>query len=226
MCSSQVISLGQNATKERNWIHLLINIIRQGIRQGLVTQDNKIQIITFNYDMILEYVLDNQFANTEFLTGKMWQDYIEILHPHGKCDSFPSLAPNTANAIVKWAQGIFVIQENPMGLADEVFLARERAQEWVVSATEIYAAGFSFAGPNCRLLGMETKAFKAAKVYKKIDFCNYDGNLGLSRTVSKLKVSANSIHPRVEVEEQSGKQGSPLSVVNWIRMGVIGELPG
>ena len=33
---------------ERNWVHLLINLVRHGYDSGWVTKENKVKIITFN----------------------------------------------------------------------------------------------------------------------------------------------------------------------------------
>ena len=68
--------------KTRNWIHLLINIVRHHHRAGI--PEHKVKMIDFNYDGILERVLAKQFSNVEEKFGP-YTDYFEIVHPHGCC---------------------------------------------------------------------------------------------------------------------------------------------
>ena len=234
----------KNNRKERNWVHLLINIVRQGIRQNSVTKQNKIRVISFNYDLILENILDDQFSNTENMEGKDWRDYFEILHPHGKCEPLSDEIDVATDLINEWADGIYVIQESEDEIPDAIKEDRLRAKEIISNAREIYATGFSFAGPNCRLLGLsESKAHKSIKkggFNRKIYFCNWDGNLGLELSANKyIYKSAEEtkvISPGVgkafkttgatEVIPQTGTPEKPLGVSDWIKTGVLGEMPG
>ena len=70
-------------------MHLLINIAREGVRTEAINFENKIKIVTFNYDMVLEYILEKQFSNVSndlIPEGNDWADYIEIAHVHGRFD--------------------------------------------------------------------------------------------------------------------------------------------
>lgn len=220
---------------ERNWIHLLINIVRQGIRSGVVSETQKIKIITFNYDVILEKVLEKQFANSEMMNGKNWVDFFEIIHPHGKCNPLPNLTDNAAELIVEWANGIYVIQEHAQNVPKNILNDRELAKNIVKQSHEVYAAGFSFAAPNCRMLGLQEpwNNIKMSNVdggfNRHFRFCNYDGNYGISRSVKAFESNKNSRGTSWTinvVDEQAGTTEKPLSIANWIRMGVLGELPG
>lgn len=221
---------------ERNWIHLLINIIRQGIRNEKVSPSNKVKIITFNYDMILEKVLDQQFSNSELMRGKSWVDYIEVIHPHGKCAPMLDNLDNVAETISDWASGIFVVQEHESDLPEELLEDRSKAKTYVLAAHEICAAGFSFAAPNCRLLGMQNpwgnlKYFSSEGAFDRyFRFCNYDGNYGISRAVNAFEFDGNNPNGVSQasniIDEQPGTPDKPLNVADWIRMGVLGELPG
>ena len=230
--------------EERNWVHLLINIVRQGIRQKSVTSENKVKIISFNYDLILENILDNQFSNSENMEGKAWRDYIEILHPHGRCAPLPDEIDNTANLINEWADGIYVIQEDENKIPETIKQDRLRAKEIISTAREIYAAGFSFAGPNCRLLGIaDSRAhspYQSGGFDRKIYYCNWDGNIGLEMSTSRYSHSSEETTKPIfkgipqttktsgstKVIPQSGTIDRRLGVTDWIKMGVLGEMPG
>ena len=222
--------------RERNWVHLLINIVRQGVHSGKVTSENKVQIITFNYDVILEHVLDEQFSNTELMQGKDWRNYFEIIHPHGKCAPWKEDVFKGADLINKWAEGIHVINQDYV--SEDIQSARNRAKEMIANAREIYAAGFAFAGPNCKMLGLKREALSKAsqgltgphkttyvKFNREIFICNYDGNIGLSMAVKKLQQESESRTPQIIVTEQTGDYDKPLGVADWIKIGVLGELP-
>jgi hypothetical protein len=204
----------------RNWIHLFINVVRQGIRLGEVTAKNKVQVVTFNYDCILEWVLDAQFTNTE--TGYSgWRDFIEITHMHGQ---FPALAPANEKIkdpypdIVRWAQGIHVVHEGKVPQA--VVEARERVRALVSSAREIYAAGFAFAGGNCALLGLRDKPDWTGK--RTLSYCNWNGDIGVRKSVEKV---SRWINPKTTVDEGKGTSAEPMELEAWIRAGYLGEMP-
>lgn len=205
------------ASVKRNWIHLLINIVRQGVRRNAVTERNKIQIITFNYDTILEHVLEKQFSNTELGRGH-WSEYFEIVHVHGQFGSMADDLANPAPVARSWGEAICVVNEDKIPAKIEA--ARERAKEMIAAASHIYVAGFAFAGANCRLLGLH--ALPEAPP-KHIHFLNYDGNAGVRLSAEKWK---RSYTPEVNTYEVPGSPDRAIGVVDWLRAGYLGELPG
>lgn len=229
-----------NNQSNRNWVHLLINIVRQGIRTEFVNQNNKVKIITFNYDMILEYILDKQFSNTQAGYNN-WRDYIEIIHVHGQCGSLTKYTDLPQRTCLKWAEGIHVVNET--NVPEHIEQARDMAHDLISTAKELYFCGFSFAGPNCRLLGLD----KLIANHKSalISVCNYDGNVGISRILqsieknSKAKITisspdepagrirlAKTFDTCFSVDEAKGEFDRPMTVVDWLRLGYLGELPG
>jgi hypothetical protein len=210
--------------EERNWIHLLINIVRQGVRDEKSSKERKLRIITFNYDTVLEYVLEKQFANTEALAGKQWEDFIEIAHPHGSLGKLLSEAPNPVEMIVEWAKQICVVNDDQSCIPKHVSDDRKRAKEWIRDANRLYVAGFAFAGPNCRLLDFATAGSRLW-----VEYLNYDGNAGVEIGANRLVYGASSIDRRkvtVKATPHAGTPDKPISIANWIKSGAIGELPG
>lgn len=215
---------------ERNWVHLLINIIRHGIRNGDVTPENKIKIVTFNYDRILEYVLEAQFSNTE-ATHPHYSNFVDILHVHGCFDELKKDNLQFADIVLKWAGGIHVVNDPsvPQKIAD----VRLRAREIIENAKEVYAVGFSFAGPNCKRIGLDEwgktarneqgRKGEARRVQKYLGFCNYEGSVGVKRSVERVCRLASE---DLLVEEAFGTMERPLGVSDWLKSGHLGELPG
>lgn len=210
-------TFGQN--DERNWIHLLINVIRQGIRKGEVTKDNKIKIVTFNYDRILEYVLSRQFSNTEAGHGN-YADFIDIYHVHGRFEDVATENLDFAAMTLRWASGVHVVNEQTV--PKEVVEARKVARELISDAIEIYCVGFAFSGPNCRLLGLDNLQLRQPNLRRYLYYCNYDGNVGVKRSAERV----NRPLKRIVVEEAAGTRERPLSVSDWLKAGHLGELPG
>ncbi len=213
--------------QNRNWVHLLINIVRQGIRAGEVSAENKIKIITFNYDMILEYVLEKQFSNTERRMAH-WSDYIEILHVHGQCGSLSELNERPAKICDEWAKGIHVVNEP--NVPDWVQQNRNLASDIIRSSRELYFCGFAFSGPNCRLLELGEPDDWLGE--RTISFCNYDGNVGLSKAVANYEqIVVPTADPdqislvSTDIQEAKGTRTEPIGVTDWLRLGYLGELP-
>jgi hypothetical protein len=204
----------------RNWIHLFINLVRQGIRLGEVSSNNKVQIITFNYDCILEWVLDAQFSNTESQYGD-WREYIEITHVHGQflpLSKADTIISDPFADICCWSEGIHVVHEGHV--PDQVRDARNKARELVCGAREIYAAGFAFAGGNAALLGLRDQPGWGGK--RIISYCNWNGDIGLRKSVEKVCRWNN---PKTTVDEGQGTVDQPLEIEAWIRAGYLGEMP-
>jgi len=198
---------------ERNWIHLLINIVRHGIDSGSVSTSDKIKIVTFNYDTVLEHVLEEQFSNREVPLGH-YKDFFEIVHVHGQFPPLARTCSDPGKLAIECAAGINVVNEKTTCHAVEA--ARARAKSLVWEANKIYAIGFSFAGPNCRLLGLDKMFSDRAR---QLIYCNYDGNRGIAES-AKRYVQAHSI------TERPGDFARPLSATDFIKAGFLGEPPG
>jgi hypothetical protein len=197
---------------DRNWIHLLINIVRHGIDNHTVSPANKVQIVTFNYDSILEHVLERQFKNRERPLNDYTQ-YFEIEHVHGKFPDIQDQCDDPGKIAASWANEIFVVNEsNP---PDGIRLARERAKYMISHADKLYAVGFSFAGPNCRLIGLNSLARPGAT----LTYCNYDGDRGVKEAASRHASPFTLL-------EFTGDWSRQLGVSAFIRGGHLGEPPG
>lgn len=206
-------ALKPDQPSERNWIHLLINIVRHGIDRGDVTQQHKIKIITFNYDCILEHVLSTQFNNRE-RDLQDYSKYFEIVHVHGKFDAMPAQCLHPARLACEWAKQICVVNEREP--STQVLDDRTRAREMLIAAKQVYSIGFSFAGPNCRLIGLAAETSRPGSGLK---YCNYDGDRGVKEAAARYAGAYSQI-------EIAGDWQRPLSASAFIKGGHLGEPPG
>lgn len=220
---------GQKQIVRRNWIHLLINIVRHAVYNGSLKDDEKIRIISFNYDGILESVLDQQFGNTgqEF---KPWRDYIEIIHPHGWMGDIPERCQNMKDLMEKWSIAINVVNEkNPN---QEVQNARDTASKWIVDANEVYMAGFALSVPNAKLLTLGSRTRKSPQHWK---IHNYDGSAGLKYTALSYRNDEPStggtrfggLPPSaISISFEGGSKDEPMTIAQWFQTGIPGDMPG
>jgi hypothetical protein len=205
--------------KTRNWIHLLINIARHHRRSA--TSNDKIKVISFNYDGILERVLEKQFSNVEEKFGP-YTDYFEIVHPHGYCGDLADNYNDIWKSLTAWAANIWVVNEPIAKVPANVLEARARARQMIAEAKQIYAAGFSFARPNCKLLGL----YDRDRV--KITYHNFNNDIGIDLAVESIveRWSLRASEVSRWIRKGSGSEGRPLPIAEWIRAGYLGEMPG
>jgi len=230
--SSRQLEIGldseNNPIYERNWVHLLINMVRHGTYQDppTVSVQNPIEIITFNYDTVLEKILDVSFGNVEREVPD-WRDLIKIIHVHGKMPELPNQVTEPFEFALEMANAISVATE--IHPDKKVETDRSSAKILVRKSQKIYVGGFGFAGPNCKLLGFE----RISHVNQYIRFCNYDGNAGVSISAGRYgqhgQISNGRLlegaRPLVTIEEDAPLAGQKLSITNWFYLGALGELP-
>ena len=113
-----------------------------------------------------------------------------------------------------------------------------KAREMVYDSKQVYACGFSFSGPNVRMLGLDK--IGDPHFSKKIVAANYDGNLGLKHQLQNLErdiTVGTSLQfdellgkdvkiSRVTVEVISGTRSEPMPADVWFSIGSVGEMPG
>lgn len=205
--------------RKRNWSHHLINMIRFAIRENQLPK--RVSIITFNYDTVLENVLDRVFQDTEYAYSE-YSEYIDIAHVHGDFGKLASRVEQPAEMVASWADRVCVVQERE--IPQEVLAARERARKWVSKATKVYAVGFAFSGANCRLVGLDEYKGGIRELY----YCNYDGNMGITQAVERIFGPLRSTSGQVNRYRIFPAEGTPersVSVEDWFASGFAGETP-
>lgn len=211
------MSARQCENGERNWIHLLINIVRHAAAQSDNDAFRRLPIVSFNYDNILEAVLEDQFQNCDTPVGS-WQEHLEIHHVHGSFGTLDKTCTTPAQIALDWARGVDVVLEKSPQSA--TFKARSAARNHIAKATNVYVAGFSFAPANCRLIGMTENA---AGNHRSLHYCNFDGNEGVRLAARRY---FRSSYPTDDFHIERRSAAGLLPICDWIKGGYIGELPG
>lgn len=227
--SDRVVGLTQK-TARRNWVHHLINIVRHHNFGKVREEVNKVRIISFNYDPVVETILNEQFDNTEHDFGP-WQDYIEVVHPHGFMGEIESEIYDPIPILLKWAKAICVVKE--LEITAYAKKTRSRATEWLRDASEVYMTGFALSGPNAKLLGLGDTENTPQKWF----ISNFDGSPALRRIAENYdrkparRVRGGTDDGRlgywgkIETEIESGTRGDELHIDTWFEIGIPGEMP-
>lgn len=213
----------------RNWVHNLINIIRNQITSGVYTSGQKVKIISFNYDGILEAILDKMWTDSELINDD-WKTYINIVHPHGLVDNITNelMANQVPDLIKSNAEKIAIIHDTSSSLSPEIQSWRETAKGFVENSKYIYSIGFAFAKSNCDyILGMSDRW---AKGDREIHYINFDGNVGLDARVMRFETGrdhlpvskyehGSHLHPMAPIK------GDYLQITDALMGGFLGEMP-
>jgi len=234
------LSLRETPNERRNWVHHLINLVRHYNFNKPEENRSLVRIISFNYDGALETILSEQFDNTEHAFGD-WQNYIQVVHPHGFMGVLEKAEKYPIAVIERWANSIDVVKEpNP---SQDVIDARQTANDWIHNATEVYMVGFALSGPNARMLRLGDPL----NLNQRWFVANYNGSPGLRRVVQSFerdgsagkfelvegrRISNSSGRAKVlgrvvsaDQSDQEGTHADPLHIDTWFSIGVPGEMP-
>jgi hypothetical protein len=142
-----------------NWYEYLWGCISTSQPEQLL--DNKLSILTFNYDRSLEYYLFNAIRYTYGLPEDKARDYLmalPILHLHGQLGQLKEVvgegrnfdSTRSTDAIRTAAEGVVIIHETEEG--NETF---QRARSILAASSIICFLGFGYHPTNLRRLGVE-----------------------------------------------------------------------
>ena len=144
---------------ERSWYEYLLNVLDSGEQPF---SDNRLSVITFNYDRSFEHYLftalsnrrgDETIAVADFLS-------VEVVHVHGSLGDYPVPGRpgtpyhevETAEAVVAAADRIVILSEADADTADFI-----RARELLDGAERIIFLGFGYHAESLRRLGPWTE---------------------------------------------------------------------
>jgi hypothetical protein len=193
----------------------------------------KIKIVTFNYDGIIEYVLNKKWANAEVI-GVKYTDVFDIYHAHG----YMPIQNDRLNhdqaieTIINWSKEVRVVGE---GLTDEVqqrlHEEREVIRESLRQCSDIRALGFAFGKANCELLGFSestaSNSLRKGNVFKSttMHFLNFDDSYGLrARAMKYCSKDRGGIESSYLVEHRPTRSDF-LHLDDAISLGLLGEMP-
>jgi hypothetical protein len=147
-----------------HWYQYLFNHMFKNCKKVEDFSNNKVSIITFNYDRSLEYYLltclQAKYKKGPIECAKVIQN-IPVLHVYGKLGDIPELSSHPEDAIpysnlnrnlIKFLQiaekSIKIINDPNANTSPEF----QEAQKLINKATNIYFLGFGFLGENMRRL--------------------------------------------------------------------------
>jgi hypothetical protein len=227
--------------RQRNWIHHLINLARAEILDPeIANEGKKIRIISFNYDGILEHVLDAKWRDDGDKLGH-WTDHFDIVHPHGKMEMPSTIRPDELpQYLFENANRIAVVHDKPDNPNSETAKIRSMACQYCKRALEVYAIGFAFARANYELIGLhcgveidrveEDLPIYDPPIVRRYHYINYNDSSDLRERVGRLCARASSGGPdrdycRVEPEETIVGTGDKQSISDALIAGFLGEMP-
>lgn len=175
-----------------NWVSTLVNLIREGARDAdHLEDDNNLTIITFNYDTILEHILNEHLCANQRHKGGNIKKICPVHHVHGKVE-MPRIIEGDfiLEHILKEAQSFYLIRE---ASPDQPFIrfkesAHDTAQRILSSAERIHAMGFSFDEYNTAAIGLDVFSWP-----DQIFALNYNGHHGVTRRLNKMGVPTTNI---------------------------------
>jgi hypothetical protein len=164
----------------RNWYHQLINLIREGAQSAADLRLNRIDVVTFNYDLSLECALEDRFANTEAHAGANWQDIVSISHVNGAPQKVPRELFDVGLFLIETAATIRLVERDDCSVLAKV---RDRAREAVQASDQVFAIGFHFDNANVTTIGLQDR-----RSMKGVFAISHDGHLGLAMRMRDLGI--------------------------------------
>ena len=197
-----------------NWYSYLINDILSGCNSPEDICENKLNIITFNYDVSLDYCLQNKLSNVGLLKNdRKAQEYIRTLtsskikHVYGKIydddpvENYGKFIPKSSSVTEIKAEiannarrFLKAIQEKELiKLISPERKSEELYKKLITDAKMIYIIGFGFDRDNLNMLGFSDNEIEWGGLFKekgdrKLKYMDYDGRMkGLSDQIQFLK---------------------------------------
>ena len=190
----------------RNWYNKLVNLVSEGASSHKALNENKLYIVTFNYDLSLEQSLINTLFNAEIHRGgSNYQDVVKVLHVNGKPTELPKKIGNVGEFLLNTAAGLHLVEEE---VGSDLEETRMKARSAIANSARVYIMGFHFDEANIRTIGLRDASEKSRI------FCqNFDGHLGVKNQILDLGIQEEAI--------MSGSQESPLHIDQAIDNGFL-----
>jgi len=123
-------------------------------------RQNRVKVVTFNYDNSLEYFLQVALENTYDLSSrnavKLRESAIPICHVYGMLTPKAHFeAPLNAESVPSAVENIVVINNGEFSERDGSSEEFTRAREWLNNCERIVFVGFGFDPTNLKRLGLE-----------------------------------------------------------------------
>lgn len=163
----------QGRPEDADWIRWFVGMLRSYLYNR--QPDNKVALISFNYDFVFEYSIRKLWEQAEYKFPPI-DDCFEFIYPHGRFSSLPLKVEDIRDYIVTQSRQLRI------GLEPDQ-LSVNRAADVVASSEHIYTVGFSFGRTNFDML-------KLKPAVKRMRIQNYEGrDHRLERLVEQFGMS-------------------------------------
>ncbi len=103
----------------------------QGAQDSQSLANNKLHVVTFNYDHSLEQALETSLAETERHQGADYTKAVSIFHVNGTPSKLPTVVADIGQFILECAQSFRLTQE---AAGSEVEMVRAKARSAISNA--------------------------------------------------------------------------------------------
>jgi hypothetical protein len=154
--SAEVVKHRQNPT----WLNLLVDSMGAGAESPDAWRGNKLSIVTFNYDRVVEHFLFTSLVHSFRLSdadaAQLLHDTVKIVHVHGQLGAYPGLSgghsrpfrPSVNSGELAVAANGILLARSGAAPSDEV----KRARVMLGEAAAVAFLGFSYGQGNLELL--------------------------------------------------------------------------
>lgn len=203
-------------TKKNNWYKFLVDALITGCKNpdDIIKNTEKLSIITFNYDVSLEYYLISRLKQIEFFKDSIdkFFEELKIYHVYGKLGCFPEFENNLnyknygdvirnpygccmLEDIYKYSKNIQIVGEKKWN-SNEIPEYIVKIRDEIKTSPNLYILGFGFYKENMELLidNKQENILYSNKV-------SIDENTTTNRHIfytnygDKLKINKNFIFP-------------------------------
>ena len=143
---------------ENDWMRQFVGLMRP-----IVSVEQKLSIISFNYDSLLERSMRMYWAGSELKYPSL-DEAVEFVYPHGNFSELPERITSLDQYLKAQASRLQLGEKRDQD-------ARNRAKEIICGPGKFFSVGFSFSDNNLELLGLTSVKSSALYVqtYKNED---------------------------------------------------------
>ena len=175
----------RNMGGRRSWYQQLVNQIREGARNSADLKRSRLSIVTFNYDLSLEFALAGLLGDTELHKGADYRGAVDIMHVNGMPADQPDRVFDVGKFLLTCGSGLRLVDEEVEANVNDV---RSKACCALVASRRIYILGFHADDANVAAIGLRDVPDKGRV------FChNFNGHKGVTQRIHKLAVPEQNI---------------------------------
>lgn len=196
--SDHMLKTSPSKNASKSWLASLAHKITKNCLTIEDLKKNKLSILTFNYDPLIEEGLISLIRGSGRFSNIKNLDFIEIIHVNGELkmsDSFnlnvngwsgePVLSQDIFEEININTKNIFMINEDTNL---NIIKSRKIAKNLIQNSHKIFSLGFAFDPNNVRLIGLD-----ALGLEQELYALNYNGDVQLKNRIRMVSENKTTI---------------------------------